>query len=77
MMRNAATASERAAAVREVERVQASWCPLRADAFRRARAILGPALDRFLYDGVAPGHMILSEKPKTAEQHLGAEKGCR
>lgn len=54
------------------------FCFIRAQALERARERFGrDQFERFLYEVVAPGVMVFSDDPMTAEQLRRLEEGCQ
>jgi hypothetical protein len=61
----------------EVVAIYSETCSHRADALSRARAIFGDALDRFMYEVIAPEKITIYEEPHDLERLTFEARGCR
>lgn len=75
--RNALMQSRESDARRRMTALSVTMCRDRADALAQARATFGVAVDRFMYEYVAPILTKFSEDPSTAEELESQERGCR
>lgn len=76
LLRSHANPAEKDQVAREIAGGAATLCRDRVKALRAARARYGPALDRFMYQYVAPGITITTDQPWDAEMLRRQEAGC-